>query len=314
MVSENGASIYSASEVAREEFPDEDVTVRGSISIGRRLLDPLSELVKIDAKSIGVGQYQHDVNQTKLKDALDKVVESCVNFVGVDVNTASKHLLTYVSGLSANVAKNIVEYRAKNGNFKNRNEIKKVSLLGAKAFEQSAGFLRIHDAENPFDNSAVHPESYHVVEAMAAKAKSTVPELISNAEIRKLLNAKDFVTETIGEFTMEDILKELEKPGRDPRAAIEEFNFAEGVSNMSDLIPGMKVPGIVTNITNFGAFVDVGVKQDGLIHVSQLANRFISDPNEVVKLGQKLMVTVVEVDVARKRIALSLKDTAEPPG
>ncbi len=311
MVNESGASIYSASEVAREEFPDEDVTVRGAISIGRRLLDPLSELVKIDAKSIGVGQYQHDVNQTRLKDSLDKVVESCVNFVGVDVNAASKHLLTYVSGLSATVAKNIVDYRTKNGSFKNREEIKKVSLLGAKAFEQSAGFLRINDAENPLDNSAVHPESYHVVEAMAAKVNSTVPELIQNAEIRKQLKAKDFVTEAIGEFTIEDILKELEKPGRDPRAAIEEFRFADGVSSMTDLIPGMKVPGIVTNITNFGAFVDVGVKQDGLIHVSHMANRFISDPNEVVKLGQKVMVTVVEVDIPRKRIALSLK-IAEP--
>jgi uncharacterized protein len=309
MVSENGASIYSASEVAREEFPNEDVTVRGSISIGRRLLDPLSELVKIDAKSIGVGQYQHDVNQNRLKESLDKVVESCVNFVGVDVNAASKHLLTYVSGLSANVAKNIVEYRATNGSFKSRDEIKKVPLLGAKAFEQSAGFLRIQDAENPLDNSAVHPESYHVVEAMAAKVNSSVPELIKNAETRKLLKAKDFVTETIGEFTITDILKELEKPGRDPRAAIEEFRFADGINSMADLKPGMKVPAIITNITNFGAFADVGVKQDGLIHVSHLANRYISDPNEVVKLGQKIMVTVVEVDIPRKRIALSLKES-----
>lgn len=311
MVNENGASIYSASEVAREEFPDEDVTVRGSISIGRRLLDPLSELVKIDAKSIGVGQYQHDVNQHRLKDALDKVVESCVNFVGVDVNAASKHLLTYVSGLSATVAKNIVEYRAKHGSFKNREEIKKVSLLGPKAFEQCAGFLRIQNAANPLDNSAVHPESYHVVEAMAAKMNSTVPELIQNAAIRKELNAKDFVTEAIGQFTIEDILKELEKPGRDPRSAIEEFRFADGVNSMEDLVPGMKVPGIVTNITNFGAFVNVGVKQDGLIHVSHMANRYISDPNEVVKLGQKVLVTVVEVDIPRKRIALSLKEAQE---
>lgn len=309
MVNENGASIYSASEVAREEFPDEDVTVRGSISIGRRLLDPLSELVKIDAKSIGVGQYQHDVNQNRLKESLDKVVESCVNFVGVDVNAASKHLLTYVSGLSATVAKNIVEYRAKHGAFKTRDEIKKVPLLGAKAFEQSAGFLRIQHAENPLDNSAVHPESYHVVQAMAAKVNSTVPELIKNAEIRKQLKAKDFVTETIGEFTITDILKELEKPGRDPRAAIEEFRFAEGVNSMADLKPGMKVPAIITNITNFGAFADVGVKQDGMIHVSQMANRYITDPNEVVKLGQKVMVTVVEVDIPRKRIALSLKES-----
>jgi len=312
MVNENGASIYSASEVAREEFPDEDVTVRGSISIGRRLLDPLSELVKIDAKSIGVGQYQHDVNQNRLKESLDKVVESCVNFVGVDVNAASKHLLTYVSGLTATVAKNIVEYRSKHGSFKTREELKKVPMLGAKAFEQSAGFLRIHDAVNPLDNSAVHPESYHVVEAMAAKANSSVPELIKNAEIRKQLKAKDFVTETIGEFTVADILKELEKPGRDPRAAIEEFKFAEGVNSMADLKPGMKIPGIITNITNFGAFTDVGVKQDGLIHVSHMANRYISDPNEVVKLGQKVMVTIVEVDIPRKRIQLSLKENGTP--
>ncbi len=308
MVNESGASIYSASEVAREEFPNEDVTVRGAISIGRRLLDPLSELVKIDAKSIGVGQYQHDVNQNRLKEALDQTVESCVNFVGVDVNTASKHLLMYVSGLSSTVAKNVVEYRTKNGGFKNREELKKVSMLGPKAFEQCAGFLRIVNAANPLDNSAVHPESYHVVEAMAKKANSNVPELIQNAEIRKQLKAKDFVTETIGQFTIEDILKELEKPGRDPRSAIEEFRFADGVSTMADLKPGMKVPGIVTNITNFGAFVDVGVKQDGLVHISHLANRYISDPNEAVKLGQKVMATVVEVDISRKRIALSLKD------
>lgn len=308
MVNESGASIYSASEVAREEFPDEDVTVRGAISIGRRLLDPLSELVKIDAKSIGVGQYQHDVNQNRLKESLDQVVESCVNYVGVDVNTASKHLLTYVSGLSSTVAKNIVEYRTKNGGFKSREELRKVSMLGPKAFEQCAGFLRIPNAENPLDNSAVHPESYHVVEAMAAKANSTVPELIKNPEVRKQIKAREFVTEKIGQFTIEDILKELEKPGRDPRSPIEEFRFAEGVSTMEDLKPGMKVPGIVTNITNFGAFVDVGVKQDGLVHISHLSNRYISDPNEAVKLGQKVMATVLEVDTARKRIALSLKD------
>lgn len=311
MVNESGASIYSASEVAREEFPNEDVTVRGAISIGRRLLDPLSELVKIDAKSIGVGQYQHDVNQNRLKEALDQTVVSCVNFVGVDVNTASKHLLMYVSGLSSTVAKNVVEYRTKNGGFKNREELKKVAMLGPKAFEQCAGFLRIVNAVNPLDNSAVHPESYHVVEAMAKKANSNVPELIQNAEIRKQLKAKDFVTETIGQFTIEDILKELEKPGRDPRSAIEEFRFADGVSTMADLKPGMKIPGIVTNITNFGAFVDVGVKQDGLVHISHLSNRYISDPNEAVKLGQKVMATVVEVDISRKRIALSLKDEGE---
>lgn len=308
MVNESGASIYSASEVAREEFPDEDVTVRGAVSIGRRLLDPLSELVKIDAKSIGVGQYQHDVNQNRLKEALDQVVESCVNYVGVDVNTASKHLLMYVSGLGATVAKNVVEYRTKNGGFKSREELKKVSMLGPKAFEQCAGFLRIANAKNPLDNSAVHPESYHVVEAMAAKANSTVAELIQNAEVRKQIKVRDFVSETAGQFTIEDILKELEKPGRDPRSPIEEFRFAEGVSSMEDLKPGMKVPGIVTNITNFGAFVDIGVKQDGLVHISHLANRYISDPNEAVKLGQKVMATVLEVDIARKRISLSLKD------
>lgn len=311
MVNESGASIYSASEVAREEFPDEDVTVRGAISIGRRLLDPLSELVKIDPKSIGVGQYQHDVNQNKLKESLDQVVESCVNYVGVDVNTASKHLLTYVSGLSSTVAKNIVEYRTKNGAFKSRDELKKVSMLGPKAFEQCAGFLRIPNAVNPLDNSAVHPESYYVVESMAAKANSSVPELIKNPELRKQLKAKDFITETIGQFTVEDILKELEKPGRDPRSPIEEFRFAEGIHSMEDLKPGMKLPGIVTNITNFGAFVNVGVKQDGLVHISHLANRFISDPNEAVKLGQKVMATVLEVDIARKRIALSLKEAGE---
>lgn len=312
MVNESGASIYSASETAREEFPDQDVTVRGAISIGRRLLDPLSELVKIDAKSIGVGQYQHDVNQNRLKDALDQVVESCVNFVGVDLNTASKHLLMYVSGLTNTVAKNIVEYRAKNGKFRSREELKKVAMLGPKAFEQCAGFLRVQDAVNPLDNSAVHPESYHVVEAMAAKANTTVPELIQKEEIRKQIKAKDFVSETIGLYTVEDILKELEKPGRDPRSPIEEFRFAEDIHKMEDLKPGLKIPGIITNITNFGAFVDVGVKQDGLVHVSQLANRFVSDPNEVVKLGQKVMVTVVEVDTARKRIALSMKEEVTP--
>lgn len=311
MVNESGASIYSASEVAREEFPDEDVTVRGAISIGRRLLDPLSELVKIDAKSIGVGQYQHDVNQNRLKEALDQVVESCVNYVGVDVNTASKHLLMYVSGLSSTVAKNVVEHRIKNGPFKSRAELKKVSMLGPKAFEQCAGFLRIPNASNPLDNSAVHPESYHVVEAMATKVNSTIAELVSNSSLRKEVKAKDFVTETTGLITIEDILKELEKPGRDPRSPIEEFRFAEGVSSMEDLKPGMKLPGIVTNITNFGAFVDVGVKQDGLVHISHLANRYISDPNEAVKLGQKVVATVLEVDISRKRISLSLKDGAE---
>ncbi len=310
MVNESGASIYSASEVAREEFPGEDVTVRGSISIGRRLLDPLSELVKIDAKSIGVGQYQHDVNQTRLKESLDQVVESCVNYVGVDVNTASKHLLTYVSGLSATVAKNIVEYRAKNGSFKSREELKKVPMLGPKAFEQSAGFLRIPNATNPLDNSAVHPESYQVVEAMAAKLNCTIDDLVQKSDTRKKIRVQDFVSEAIGQYTIEDILKELEKPGRDPRSPIEEFRFAEGLATMEDLKPGMKVPGIVTNITNFGAFVDVGVKQDGLVHISHLSNRYVGDPNEVIKLNQKVMVTVLEVEPSRKRIALSMKDGA----
>lgn len=311
MVNESGASIYSASEVAREEFPEHDVTVRGAISIGRRLLDPLSELVKIDAKSIGVGQYQHDVQQTRLKESLDKVVESCVNYVGVDLNTASRHLLNYVSGLSSSVAKNIVDYRMKNGPFRSRAELKKVAMLGPKAFEQCAGFLKIPDAQNPLDNSSVHPESYEVVEAMAKKVDATVIDLIKQPELRKKIKAGEFVNEKAGQYTIEDILKELEKPGRDPRSTIEEFRFAEGVSTMADLKPGMKVPGIVTNITNFGAFVDVGVKQDGLVHISHLANKYVSDPNEVVKLSQKVMVTVLEVDEIRKRIALSMKDGGE---
>jgi protein Tex len=307
MVNESGASIYSASAVAREEFPDQDVTVRGAVSIGRRLLDPLSELVKIDAKSIGVGQYQHDVNQNKLKEELDRVVESCVNHVGVDLNTASKHLLGYVSGLSAGLAKNIVEYRAKNGAFTSREELKKVSLMGPKTFEQCAGFLRIRDADHPLDNSAVHPETYGVVESMAEDLGCSVKDLIREAGLRKRITGKKYITETVGEFTINDILKELEKPGRDPRQSIEEFRFEETIRTIEDLKPGMVVPGIVTNITNFGAFVDIGVKQDGLVHISQLSNAFVSDPNSVVKLNQKVMVTVVEVDVVRKRIALSMK-------
>jgi uncharacterized protein len=307
MVNESGASIYSASETAREEFPDQDVTVRGAVSIGRRLLDPLSELVKIDPKSIGVGQYQHDVNQTKLKDELDRVVESCVNHVGVDLNTASKHLLTYVSGLSATLAKNIVEYRAKNGAFANREELRKVSLMGPKTFEQCAGFLRIHGAANPLDNSAVHPETYHVVEAMAGDLGCTVTDLIQQPELRKKVVKKKYISEKAGEFTIDDIMKELEKPGRDPRSVIEEFRFEETIKTMEDLKQGMTVPGIVTNITNFGVFVDIGVKQDGLVHISQLSNTYVSDPNEVVKLQQKVMVTVMEVDIVRKRISLSMK-------
>jgi uncharacterized protein len=307
MVNESGASIYSASAVAREEFPDQDITVRGAVSIGRRLLDPLSELVKIDPKSIGVGQYQHDVNQNKLKEELDRVVESCVNHVGVDLNTASKHLLTYVSGLSAGLAKNIVEYRAKNGAFSAREELKKVSLMGPKTFEQCAGFLRIRAADNPLDNSAVHPETYHVVESMARDLGCSVKDLIRDADLRKKVSGKKYVSEAVGEFTINDILKELEKPGRDPRNTIEEFRFDETIRSVEDLKQGMVVPGIVTNITNFGAFVDIGVKQDGLVHISQLSNTYVSDPNTAVKLQQKVMVTVMEVDVARKRISLSMK-------
>lgn len=313
-VNESGASIYSASEVAREEFPDQDVTVRGAVSIGRRLLDPLSELVKIDPKSIGVGQYQHDVNQTKLKDALDRVVESAVNYVGVDVNTASKHLLLYVSGLNNTLAKNIVEYRAKNGAFKSRDELKKVPMMGPKSFEQCAGFLRISGAANPLDNSSVHPESYFVVEQMAKDLQASLEDLIKQAELRKKINKKQYISETIGEFTIGDILKELEKPGRDPRAQIEEFRFDDTIKSIEDVKPGMTVPGIVTNITNFGAFVDIGVKQDGLVHISQLSNTFVSDPNQVVKLNQKVTVTVTEVDVNRKRIALTMKDQQKASG
>jgi protein Tex len=306
-VNENGASIYSASEVAREEFPHHDVTVRGAISIGRRLLDPLSELVKIDAKSIGVGQYQHDVNQIKLKQALDRVVESAVNFVGVDVNLASKHLLQYVSGITSTLANNIVQYRAQYGPFKSREELKKVPLMGPKSFEQCAGFLRISQAQNPLDNSSVHPERYPLVHQMAKDVQASIEELIKNAEVRKKINKKTYVNESVGEYTIGDILKELEKPGRDPRAQIEEFQFDASIKSIEDVKPGMTVPGIVTNITNFGAFVDIGVKQDGLVHVSQLANRYVSDPNEVVKLNQRVIVTVTEVDVMRKRIALTMK-------
>ncbi len=308
MVNENGASIYSASEVAREEFPTQDITIRGAISIGRRLLDPLSELVKIDPKSIGVGQYQHDVHQTRLKEELDKVVESCVNHVGVDINTASRQLLVHVSGLSGTLAKNIVEYRLKNGAFKSRHELKKVSLMGPKAFEQCAGFLKIRQAQNPLDGSAVHPEAYFVVETMAKDINCSVTELIQNAELRKNITKKNYVTEAVGEFTIDDILKELEKPGRDPREPIEEFRFEESIKSIEDLRTGITIPGIITNITNFGAFVDIGVKHDGLVHISQMSNTFISDPNEVVKLQQKVRVTVIEIDIARKRISLSMKD------
>jgi uncharacterized protein len=313
-VNESGASIYSASEVAREEFPDQDVTVRGAVSIGRRLLDPLSELVKIDPKSIGVGQYQHDVNQVKLKQALDRVVVSAVNFVGVDVNTASKHLLQYVSGISTALAGNIVQFRMQNGPFKSREELKKVPMMGPKAFEQCAGFLRIPHAENPLDNSSVHPERYDVVKQMANDVQASLEELIKKAELRKQINKKKYISEAVGEFTIEDILKELEKPGRDPRTTIEEFRFDDTIKSIGDVKVGMTVPGIVTNITNFGAFVDIGVKQDGLVHVSQLSNKFISDPNEVVKLNQKVTVTVTEVDVSRKRIGLSMKENKTSHG
>ncbi len=306
-VNESGASIYSASDVAREEFPDQDVTVRGAISIGRRLLDPLSELVKIDPKSIGVGQYQHDVNQTKLKTALDRVVESAVNFVGVDVNTASKHLLQYVSGVSATLANNIVQYRIIKGAFTSREELKKVALMGPKAFEQCAGFLRINNAKNVLDASSVHPERYALVAQMAKDVQASLEDLVKNNELRKRINKKAYINETIGGFTIDDILLELEKPGRDPRAPIEEFSFDASIKSIEDIKVGMTVPGIVTNITAFGAFVDIGVKQDGLVHVSQLSNQFVSDPKEVVKLNQKVMVTVTEVDVSRKRIALTMK-------
>ncbi|MHA4740185.1 Tex family protein [Dyadobacter sp. MSC1_007] len=307
MVSEQGASIYSASDVAREEFPDKDVTVRGSVSIGRRLMDPLAELVKIDPKSIGVGQYQHDVDQNSLRNALDIVVESCVNSVGVNLNTSSKHLLRYVSGLGPALAQNIVDFRAKNGNFKSRQQLLKVPRLGAKAFEQAAGFLRIENGANPLDNSAVHPERYELVEQMAKDAGATVKDLILKPEVRKQVRVEKYVSASVGLPTLRDILAELEKPSRDPRAEMKKFEFDSSVRKPEDLRVGMVLPGIVTNITAFGAFVDVGVKQDGLVHVSQMADKFIKDPNEVVKLQQIVTVKVTEVDLARKRIALSMK-------
>jgi protein Tex len=310
MVNESGASIYSASEAAREEFPDQDVTVRGSVSIGRRLMDPLAELVKLDPKSIGVGQYQHDVDQTALKHSLDDVVMSSVNAVGVEVNTASKQLLTYVSGLGPQLAQNIVSYRNENGPFRSRTELKKVPRLGDKAFEQAAGFLRIHHAANPLDASAVHPESYNIVQQMAQDLGATVQDLIRDASLRKQIDPKKYVSETVGLPTLQDILSELAKPGRDPRESYEAFSFAEGVNDMKDLRPGMKLPGIVTNITAFGAFVDIGVHQDGLVHVSHLSDRYVSNPHEVVKVSQKVEVTVLEVDVPRKRISLSMKGEA----
>lgn len=311
VVNESGASVYSASEVAREEFPDYDVTVRGAVSIGRRLSDPLAELVKIDPKSIGVGQYQHDVDQTLLKNALDDVVMSCVNAVGVEVNTASKQLLTYVSGLGPMLADNIVKFRNENGPFRSRRQLMKVPRMGEKIFEQAAGFLRIRDAEHPLDSSAVHPESYHIVEQMAKDLGAEVADLISDKTLRKKIDLKKYVTETVGLPTLNDIMQELDKPGRDPRKTFEVFKFQEGVEKIEDLRVGMKLPGIVTNVTNFGAFVDIGVHQDGLVHVSEISNQFIKDPNEVVKVQQKVMVTVLEVDVSRKRISLSMKDGAQ---
>lgn len=307
VVSENGASIYSASKIAREEFPDYDVTVRGAVSIGRRLMDPLAELVKIDPKSIGVGQYQHDVDQSKLKNSLDLTVESCVNLVGVNVNTASKHLLTYVSGLGTVLAQNIVDYRAAHGAFKSRKELMKVARMGEKAFEQCAGFLRIAEAVNPLDNSAVHPESYHVVEKMARDLKCTVSELIQNKELKKSLDLKSYITDTVGLPTLNDIMEELDKPGRDPRKGIKMFEFDPNIRTIDDLREGMILPGIVTNITNFGCFVDVGIKENGLVHISEIADRFVSDPTEVVSLHQHVEVKVLSVDLARKRVQLSMK-------
>ena len=306
VVSENGASIYSASKIARDEFPEYDVTVRGSISIGRRLMDPLAELVKIDPKSIGVGQYQHDVDQTQLKKSLDQTVENAVNKVGVNLNTASKHLLTYISGLGPQLAQNIVDFRSENGAFKNRKQLMKVPKMGAKTFEQCAGFLRIPDSENPLDNSAVHPESYVIVEAMAKDLKSTVAELIQNKELKKSIDLQKYITPKVGLPTLNDILQELEKPGRDPRSGIQVFEFDPNVKTIGDLRTGMELPGIVTNITNFGAFVDVGIKENGLIHVSNMADRYISNPAEVVSVHQHVKVRVIEVDTVRKRVQLKL--------
>mgnify|MGYP003641652719 CR=1 FL=1 len=312
MVNESGASIYSASQIARDEFPNEDITVRGAVSIGRRLMDPLAELVKIDPKSIGVGQYQHDVDQGALKHSLDDVVMSCVNAVGVEVNTASEQLLTYVAGLGPQLAKNIVEYRNENGPFKDRKSIKNVTRLGEKAFEQAAGFLRIRGAVNPLDESAVHPESYAIVNQMAKDLKCSVTDLIQKEELRKQIDLKNYITDQIGLPTLKDILSELAKPGRDPREQFEAFSFMEGVNNMEDLRAGMKLPGIVTNVTNFGAFVDIGVHQDGLVHISHLSDTFVSNPADIVSVQQRVEVTVLEVDASRKRISLSMKGEAKP--
>ncbi|HCA99932.1 MAG TPA: RNA-binding transcriptional accessory protein, partial [Porphyromonadaceae bacterium] len=308
VVSENGASVYSASKTAREEFPEYDVTVRGAISIGRRLSDPLAELVKIDPKSIGVGQYQHDVDQAKLKRSLDQTVESCVNLVGVNLNTASKHLLMYVSGLGESLAQNIVNYRAENGPFRARAGLRKVPRLGEKAFEQCAGFLRIPDAENPLDNSAVHPESYPVVERMAKDLKCSVKEVISNKALVGTIDINRYKTDTIGTETLTDILQELEKPGRDPRTKVQVLEFDPSIRTIADVKEGMVVNGIITNITNFGCFVDFGIKENGLVHISELAGRFVSNPTDVVSLHQHVKVKVLSVDLERKRIQLSMKD------
>ncbi len=308
LVNESGASIYSASETAREEFPDQDVTVRGAVSIARRLMDPLAELVKVDPKSIGVGQYQHDVNQTRLKESLDQVVESCVNAVGVNLNTASKHLLTYVSGLGPGLAQNIVDFRTENGSFDSRKKLLKVPRMGKKAFEQCAGFLRIRSGNNPLDNTAVHPESYHIVEQMAKDLNCSIEELIASKELRKKINLKEYVTNTVGLPTLNDIVKELEKPGLDPRGEAKAFDFDENISSIEDLRAGMILPGIVNNITNFGAFVDIGIKESGLVHISQLSDRFVKKPAEVVSLNQEVTVRVMNIDMQRKRIQLSMKD------
>jgi uncharacterized protein len=312
MVNESGASIYSASDAAREEFPNEDVTVRGAVSIGRRLMDPLAELVKIDPKAIGVGQYQHDVDQRALKTSLDDTVESCVNAVGVELNTASKHLLAYVSGLSSSLAENVISYRTANGGFTSRAQLREVPRLGEKAFEQAAGFLRIRDAVNPLDASAVHPERYPLVEKMAADLGCSLTDLLREESLRKKIDLQKYVSAEVGLPTLRDIVDELSKPGRDPRKAFESFDFAEGIEKPSDLAVGMKLPGVVTNVTAFGAFVDVGVHQDGLVHVSHLADHFVRDASEVVKVGQRVQVTVMEVDLPRNRIALSMKSKPEP--
>ncbi len=307
IVDESGASIYSASKVARDEFPDHDVTVRGAVSIGRRLLDPLAELVKIDPKSIGVGQYQHDVDQTKLKNSLDVVVESCVNVVGVEVNTASKHLLTYVSGLNSGLAQNIVDYRTENGAFKSRKELKKVKRMGAKSFEQAAGFLRIRGAKNPLDNSAVHPESYYIVEKMAKNLEADIETIITDKSLQKKIDLKNYIDEKVGEATLKDIINELAKPGRDPRGEFQELDFDETIGSIADLSEGMILQGIIKNVTNFGAFVDIGIKTNGLVHVSQIADKYVSNPADIVSVQQHVTVKVQSVDIERKRIQLTMK-------